>query len=60
MENMAKDVMKGIAEGAISCLTGRESTVAETASTGIPVTMVCAVAIVVVAFTFILYRQIKK
>lgn len=58
--NLAESVMRGIAEGAIGCLTGRESTVVETASSGIPTTMICAVAIVFIAFTFIVYRQLKK
>ena len=60
MENIAKDVMRGIAEGAIGCLTGKEPVVAETASHASPVAVICGVAIVLMVAALMLYKCRKK
>ena len=60
MNNIAREVLKGIAEGAIGCLTGKEPVVAETASHAIPVAVICGVAIVLVVFTLVMYKCRKK
>lgn len=60
MENIAKDVMRGIAEGAIGCLTGKEPVVAETASHAVPVAEICFVATLLVVFALAVYKCRKK
>lgn len=60
MENIAKDVMRGIAEGAIGCLTGKEPVVAETASHAFPVAVICGVTIVLMVFALVVYKCRRK
>ena len=60
MENIAREVLKGIAEGAIGCLTGKEPVVAETASHAVPVAVICGVAIVLMVAALMLYKCRKK
>ena len=60
MENIAKDVMRGIAEGAIGCLTGKEPVVVETANHAVPVAVICGMSIVLMVAALMLYKCRKK
>ena len=60
MNNIAREVLKGIAEGAIGCLTGKEPVVAETASHAVPVAEICFVVTLLVVFAMVMYKCRKK
>ena len=60
MNNIAREVLKGIAEGAIGCLTGKEPVVAETTSHAVPVAVICGVVIVLMVAALMLYKCRKK
>lgn len=62
MNNIAREVLKGIAEGALGCLTGREPVVTETVNNGggIPVMAICGVATLLVVFSLVMYKCRKK
>ena len=60
MNNIAREVLKGIAEGAIGCLTGKEPVVAETTSHAVPVAEICFVVTLLVVFALVVYKCRKK
>lgn len=60
MNNIAREVLKGIAEGAIGCLTSKEPVVAETTSHAVPVAEICFVVTLLVVFALVMYKCRKK